>query len=357
MPLHPAPTPRTPWTVLSAYVLVTLALAWAVTLPLVLQSPAERTEAPLELHQNLFLLSPMVGAMVAWFAERRRPLAVLHGMTARRGEDRGPAETGGADATGETDDAGAGPAPSRNGVASPVRRQHLADALGLTPLRPVSRLLSWCVLALLLFFALTLAALGVGALLGVYPLDLSMPLFTQDLARRLGEQDGGQFLASGLLVEVGVIAVSAITTMPLHATAEMGWRGWFFPRLQRRLGPTAAVLATGVLSGIWHTPLLAVGFHYTNTPLPLAVLLMCGYCVVIGGLLAWMRMRSGSIWPAAFAQSMITAATILHFWFAAADPQFDYRAATLQGWSGWIVPGAMLAVLLLARRRAFAPAD
>ncbi|GAA3286673.1 type II CAAX endopeptidase family protein [Nesterenkonia halobia] len=350
MPLHPAPTPRTPWIVMSTYVLVTLALAWAVTLPLVVQSPAERTDAPLELHQNLFLLSPLVGAIVAWFVERRQPLAVLHGVTAG---SRGASTAGDANAADAADDAGE--EISQNGVTSPLRRQHLADALGLTPLRPVSRLISWCVLALLLFLALTLAALGVGALLGVYPLDLSMPLFTQDLARRLGEQDGGQFLVSGLLVEVGVIVVSAIATMPLHATAEMGWRGWFFPRLQRRLGPTAAVLATGVLTGAWHTPLLAVGFHYTDTPLPLAVLLMCGYCVVIGGLLAWMRMRSGSIWPAAFAQSMITAATILHFWFAGADPQFDYRAATLQGWSGWIIPGVLLGALLLARRRAFAP--
>lgn len=57
---------------------------------------------------------------------------------------------------------------------------------------------------------------------------------------------------------------------------------------------------------------------------------MLGFCLIIGGLLAWLRMRSGSIWPAAFAQSMITAATILHYWFAEFGPQIDFRQATLQ---------------------------
>ena len=327
-------TPRTPVMILSTFVLVTFALGWLIALPLVLMSPEERSTASLDLYYNLFMLTPAIGAGIAYVLERRQPPAVLYGH--RISEQ--PSD-----------------APSGAEQANVLKPQSLTDALGITPLRPVGRLLAWSILGLLLFLGFSLAALPLGGALGVYPFDPSMPIFVQDLSSRLG-RDAAEFIATGVLVEIGVIFTAAVFTVFLHAGIEMGWRGYLFPRLQLRWGARVAVVLTGVISGLWYAPLLAAGFFYDQTPVFQALALMLGYCIIIGGVLAWLRMQSGSIWPSAFAQSMITSAAILHYWFASAGEIVDFRQATLQGYSGWILPGLLLVGLLIFARRAFSPA-
>ncbi|WP_261624656.1 CPBP family intramembrane glutamic endopeptidase [Nesterenkonia marinintestina] len=320
-------TPRTPLVLLGSFALLTLALGWAVAARALFEDPQQRTTELTGTVYNLFILTPAVAAVIIYLFERRQPASVLYGHIGRR------------------DDGGA--------AGRALRPQTITDALGITPLRPLGRLFGWSVLALLLFLGLSAAAIPVGAALGVFPLDASMPIFLQDLERRLGH-DAAEFLTTGLAVEFLLIIGWAVVNVFVHAGQEIGWRGYLFPRLHLRWGAVPAVLITGVLNGLWFAPLLAVGFYYQNTPVFVAGALMVGYCVVIGGLLAWLRMRSGSIWPAAFAQSMITSAAILPTWFAAMGDTLDVRQATLQGWSGWLVPAAILLVLLLTARRSFA---
>lgn len=316
-------TPRTPLVILGTFIISALALGWLLTIPFVLMTPVQREEYPLGLVYNLFILTPAVAALIAYLMERRHSVSVLYTHAA------------------STDEA-----------PQALRPQNLTDALGITPLRPVKRLLGWSVLALLLFFGLSMAALPLGAALGVYPFDSSLPVFVQALEYRLG-QDPTEFIATGLLVEVLLIFGLAAASVFLHAGQEMGWRGYLFPRVQLRWGTGVAVLISGAAAGLWHAPLLALGFFYAQTPLYQALGLMVVYSIIIGGVLAWLRMRADSIWPAAFAQSMITAAAILHYWFTEMGEQIDFRQATLQGWSGWLLPAVLLAVLLLTRHRSF----
>lgn len=339
-PSSPA-TPRTPLVILSTFVLVALTLGWLIALPLVLMSPEERSTASLGVYYNLFMVTPALAAVVAYVLERRQPAAVLYGHRSSAAQPEQAAQSAQA----------AQPAPAEQ-PARVLRPQSVTDALGITPLRPVRRLLGWSVLGLLLFFAFSFIALPLGGALGVYPFDPSMPIFVQDLSSRLG-RDATEFIATGLLLEVGIIFSGAVLGVFLHAGIEMGWRGYLFPRLQLRWGARAAVVVTGVISGLWYAPLLAAGFFYGQTPVFQALALMLGYALIIGGVLAWLRMQSGSIWPAAFAQSMISAAAILHFWFAEAGEMVDLRQATLQGVTGWILPGALLVGLLIFARRAY----
>ena len=349
-------TPRTPLVILSTFVLVALTLGWLIGLPLVLMSPEERSLAPLGVYYNIFMLTPVLAAVLAYVLERRQPLSVLyaHHAAAYAGKDadKDVGKDAGKDVGDDARTNIGGDAETPDQPTHVLRPQSVTDALGITPLRPVRGLLSWSVLGLLLFFAFSLAALPLGGALGVYPFDPSMPLFVQDLSSRLG-QDATEFIATGVLVEVGVIFSASVLGVFLHAGMEMGWRGYLFPRLQLRWGPRAAVVLTGVASGLWYAPLLAAGFFYDQTPVFQALALMLGYATIIGGVLAWLRMQSGSIWPAAFAQSMISAAAILHFWFASPGVTVDLRQATLQGFSGWILPGLLLIGLLIFARRAF----
>ncbi len=47
---------------------------------------------------------------------------------------------------------------------------------------------------------------------------------------------------------------------------ELGWRGFLLPRLMP-LGKTKAYLLLGVIWGLWHAPLVAVGFNYPGSPI------------------------------------------------------------------------------------------
>ncbi len=318
-------TPHAPLTVLSTYIAVTWALAWIAASPVVFADAADRGAQPLQTYYNLVMLTPLLGAIIAYVVERRH-------VRNRRRESLSSAD----------------------GVSTPAQPQPLVDALGITPLRPLGRLIGWSLLSLMLFFGFSMAALGVGALLGVYPLDPSLPIFVRELETRLGHE-ATEFIATGLAVEIAQIFLGAVVLVFIHAAQEMGWRGYLFPRLQVRWGPAWGVLITGIASGLWYAPLLYLGFFYNRGDVFESLGLMIGYSIVIGGVLAWIRTRSGSIWPAAFGQSMITSAAVLHFWFAAEGVTVDLRAATLQGWSGWILPAVLLGIVLVMRRRAFAP--
>jgi uncharacterized protein len=61
---------------------------------------------------------------------------------------------------------------------------------------------------------------------------------------------------------------------------EWGWRGFLLPRLMP-LGKGKAYLLLGVIWGLWHAPLVLVGFNYPGTPL-LGVLMMVLLTLSIG---------------------------------------------------------------------------
>ncbi len=79
---------------------------------------------------------------------------------------------------------------------------------------------------------------------------------------------------------------------------EFGWRGYLLPKLQP-LGNNTAILLTGVIWGIWHWPVILMGynygFDYVGFPwLGLAAMVL--FTVVVGIFLAWVTMKSESVW-------------------------------------------------------------
>jgi hypothetical protein len=55
---------------------------------------------------------------------------------------------------------------------------------------------------------------------------------------------------------------------------EIGWRGYLLPKLMP-LGKARAYIAVGVIWGLWHAPLILVGFNYPGYPI-LGVVFMAG---------------------------------------------------------------------------------
>jgi membrane protease YdiL (CAAX protease family) len=229
------------------------------------------------------------------------------------------------------------------------RPQSIPRELGLWPLRPARRLFAYLAFAVVIPAVIVLSALPIGAWLGVYPADI-----TEFSAFReaFEAQAGGLPLPIpiGVLVAlqfVNVVIGGIVNTIPALGE-ELGWRGYLLPKLMP-LGAIPAVLISGVTWGLWHAPLLLLGYNYPSAPGWIAVLMMCGMCILIGAVFGWLRLRSNSVWPPALAHGVFNATAGLSLVFARAGEPIDTVHATVLGWTGWIVPLVLVATLLATR--------
>ena len=172
-------------------------------------------------------------------------------------------------------------------------------------------ILGYWVLGLPGSIALVLVTLPVGALLGVYQADVVHFSAFQQLL----DQHDGAAGADELPVSTGVFVALQPAVLPLAAVInivpvlgeELGWRGWLLPRLMP-LGALPAILITGVIWGVWHAPLVLLGYNYPDAPGWLGVLAMVVMCTLIGAIFGWLRLRSVSVWPAALAHAALNGA-------------------------------------------------
>ncbi|OGU14283.1 MAG: hypothetical protein A2X61_16230 [Ignavibacteria bacterium GWB2_35_12] len=84
---------------------------------------------------------------------------------------------------------------------------------------------------------------------------------------------------------------------------EIGWRGFLMPRLMS-LGKTKAYLILGVIWGLWHLPLVIVGFNYPDTPL-LGIAMMCIFTTSIGFIMNDIVLKNESTLLAGWAHGLI----------------------------------------------------
>lgn len=234
----------------------------------------------------------------------------------------------------------------------------IARSLGLWPLKPVGPFLAFLAAGLLLPILLVLGGLLLGAAVGLYPADFAhLSALRGIMARQLPAAADQLAALPGWLLVLGqlvnVLIGSFINMVPALGE-EIGWRGWLVSRLEP-LGRTATVLVSGVVWGLWHAPLILLGYNYPDAPGWLALLAMVGMTTSFGAVLAWLRLASGSVWPAALAHGALNAAGGLFLVFAATT-DLDMLVVAPLGWTGWILPALLASVLLwrLPRGRAHA---
>jgi len=231
-------------------------------------------------------------------------------------------------------------------------------ALGLGSVHPVGRFLRYLAMALVIPPALILAALAVGALVGVYPADfVNFSGFEAMLDAQLEALGQAPLpVPIGLLVAAQFLNVAIgalINTIPALGE-ELGWRGWLLPRLLP-LGIVPAILISGVIWGLWHAPLILLGYNYPGAAGWLALAAMVGMTTVVGGVFSWLRIRSASVWPAALAHGAFNAAAGFSLIFIMVGESFDPLQASILGWTGWLVPLALVIVLLATGQFRSAP--
>lgn len=232
-------------------------------------------------------------------------------------------------------------------VLRPVPKGERLRFLGMWPLRPAKRVVWMMVLGLFGPLVVIAASVAVAALFGWVTLDLvHFSGFAEQLAASL--PDGVEAPPTIVVILSQLIAIpfaAATINAFLAFGEELGWRGFLLPAL-RPLGTWPSLLISGAVWGVWHSPVILLGYNFGLTDLT-GVLLMTAGCVAWGVLLGWLRLRSASLWPAVFAHGAMNAAGAMIALFYAAGTTFDMALAGPLGVAGWIACAIVAVILIL----------
>lgn len=111
---------------------------------------------------------------------------------------------------------------------------------------------------------------------------------------------------TNLLIQVFTAPVSDIINA---FGVEWGFRAYLLPKLYRKIGAAPAMVLSGIISGLWYAPLVALGYYYGTdyNGFPIAgIAAMCVFGMVTGIIYSYLCLRTGSIFPSVFANSSIS---------------------------------------------------
>jgi len=106
---------------------------------------------------------------------------------------------------------------------------------------------------------------------------------------------------------VAAVLISPIANSLATFGEEFGWRGYLLPKLMP-LGGRKAMLLIGIIWGVWHWPVILMGYEYgfKYPGYPWAgPLLFLWVTFGLGIFLGWLTLRSQSIWPAVIGHAAI----------------------------------------------------
>ena len=112
----------------------------------------------------------------------------------------------------------------------------------------------------------------------------------------------GDGLGAGQALEL-LTLLFVLEAVPLALGEELGWRGLLVPELSRLTSFTNTALISGVIWAVWHWPLVLSGEYSSAAPWWLALSCFTVSDILASFAVAWLRLRSGSLWPAVLAHA------------------------------------------------------
>ena len=86
---------------------------------------------------------------------------------------------------------------------------------------------------------------------------------------------------------------------------ELAWRGYLLPKLTERFSVQKAVILDGIVWGLWHSPLIAMGYNYGKDHPLLGVFAMVVFCIVLAVIESALFFKTKSVWgPVVFHASI-----------------------------------------------------
>jgi len=117
---------------------------------------------------------------------------------------------------------------------------------------------------------------------------------------------------------VSLATIGVLMSIFSGAGEEIGWRGLFVPELAKVTSFTKTVFISGAVWTVWHLPLiLFADYNLPGVPKAYAIVMFTIMVLGINTLFSWLRLKSGSLWPAVllhashnlFVQSIFTPLT------------------------------------------------
>jgi membrane protease YdiL (CAAX protease family) len=206
----------------------------------------------------------------------------------------------------------------------------------------------WYMLALAIPPALTLAGSAVYFLFFSGDFDPEASRFSAAAIAQLGV--GTDQVPAIFAIQVANAVIFApFINMLLAIGEEAGWRGFLYPAMREQMPRRRAAILTGAAWGLWHAPLIAMGYNYGSDYLGFPVsgiVAMTIFCMAFGTFLCFLRERSGSVWPCALAHGSLNAVAGLGMWFSrSAGGTLGPMPLGLLG----CIPVVLLALWLLGR--------
>lgn len=193
-----------------------------------------------------------------------------------------------------------------------------------------------------------------GVLLGwVYPMAVGFPAYGVAWITGLAEFQRPLSTGSHLYMDsttanlvISFLATATLGTLIEWLSAfgeEVGWRGYMLTRLITA-GVPKPVLVSGLIWALWHVPLILSGQYAAGSRPWLSSILFVIGVVAAGYVTAYLRLRTGSVWPAVMTHSA---------WNAIIQGTFDHATIGTPlavGESGWMTMLASIVVMLLITR-------
>jgi membrane protease YdiL (CAAX protease family) len=95
------------------------------------------------------------------------------------------------------------------------------------------------------------------------------------------------------------VVLGSIQSFVFATGEELGWRGFLVPTLAKTMSFGRIAVLSGVIWALWHFPLIIFADYNSGTATWYSLLCFTSMVVALAVVLAWLRLRSGSVWPAA----------------------------------------------------------
>lgn len=137
------------------------------------------------------------------------------------------------------------------------------------------------------------------------------------------------------------LIVSLLTSCISALGEELGWRGFLYPVMERVYGRKKAVFLNGIIWACWHMPLIIAGLYQSKTTLWYGLPMFAITVVLLTGIMAWLRMASGSVIPALMLHASHNLFDQSVFQYLSINPKVSYLA----GEQGIITAVCMVIIL------------
>lgn len=137
---------------------------------------------------------------------------------------------------------------------------------------------------------------------------------------------------------------------------EWGWRGYLLPKMKERFKIGWVLLINGIIWGLWHAPITAIGHNYgmgyKGWPVT-GILAMCGFCIVVGVIFSYITLKTGSCLPAVLAHGSLNGIAGIGIYFTkdGGNPFVGPAPTGIIGGSAFIVTAVVMAVLLMKDKK------